>query len=131
MKKIILLTVLLFTSALAYELTEIEKYEWCQFYSDLGGQFHYLATHTESKDEYATETLDYIRQLDAISVTSGWTDQNREVWIPEFIKLAETAWELRNSLTTGEVEQAVYGHCIEDQSDDGGTEYGNLQTIQI
>jgi hypothetical protein len=123
MKNLIFLTVLLFTSALGYELTETETREWCQFYSEMSGEFHQIAIDAESQADYADVVEDFVGQLDDAAIDSGWTDNNRTTWIPVFIEIAAAIWKYRDDLTTAEVARAFHTQCIEDQSDNGGTEY--------
>jgi hypothetical protein len=126
MRNLILLTVLLFTSALGYELTATETREWCQFYAEMSGEFHQIAIDAQSQAEYAYVVEDYIDQLDDAAIGSGWTDNNRTTWIPVFIEIAAAIWEYRDDLTTAEVARAFRTQCIEDQSDHAGTAYEDI-----
>ncbi len=126
MKKVIFLTVLLFTSALGYELTATETLEWCQFYAEMSGESHQIAIDAESQADYADGVEDFIGQLDDAAIDSGWTDNNRTTWIPVFIEIAAAIWKYRDDLTTAEVARAFHTQCIEDQSDNGATEYEDI-----
>jgi hypothetical protein len=124
----ILLVAAYFDIAEGYELTETETTDWCQFYSELAGEFHQLAQDSDSKDEYAITAADYIRQLDEIAKASDWTEANRLTWIPEFKALAVAAWELRTDLQTDEVEQVIRNQCLENHSQKGDDD--GLREIQ-
>jgi len=124
----VLLVAAYFDIAEGYELTERETGDWCQFYGELAGEFHQFAQSSDSKDEYAMRAADYIRQINEVAKASDWTEENREVWIPQFQTLAQVAWELRNGLTTEEVEQTIRIQCLENHSQKGDDD--GLREIQ-
>ena len=101
----------------ALDLSPSQTVEWCEFYSELAGEFHIEAQTSSDQEEYTANIMDYIRQIDEVAKHSEWTDGERKTWMPEFAKLAESAWELRHGMTTPEVEQSVLNKCYADHGD--------------